>query len=77
MNQMQQYQAQWNTSSLDGLPGLQIARRGSKEWLWLGDLMSWTRRIRSQKESIALGVVIGALVMFLVQSASVSIALIS
>lgn len=37
---MNDYRAQKNSRSLDGLPGLRRARRDAKELVWLGDLRS-------------------------------------
>jgi hypothetical protein len=42
--ELQDYQKEWNSESLDGLPGLRAARRGTGEWLWLGDLKASARR---------------------------------
>lgn len=35
---MDKYRANWNRRSLDGLPGLRVARRDYGEYLFLGDV---------------------------------------
>ena len=62
---MSQYQAKWNTSSLDGLPGLQAARRDGKEWLWLESIRAWIRKVAAQKEGIVMGLILGMAVVLL------------
>ncbi|KAK5997889.1 Pyridoxamine 5'-phosphate oxidase family protein ustO [Cladobotryum mycophilum] len=44
-NTMLGYQAVHNITSLDGLPGLRVARREAGQWLWLSDAKSRVRRI--------------------------------
>jgi len=63
--ELHEYQAEWNASSLDGLPGLKVARRDSGERLWLTDLRTRIRSIRAQKQGMAAGIIIGALLMYL------------
>jgi hypothetical protein len=42
--ELQDYQKEWNTESLDGLPGLRAARRDMGESLWLEDLKATARK---------------------------------
>ena len=63
--EMHNYQAEWNASSLDGLPGLKVARRDNGERLWLSDLRTRVRGIRAQRQGIAAGMIISALLMYL------------
>ncbi|KEF52930.1 uncharacterized protein A1O9_10836 [Exophiala aquamarina CBS 119918] len=41
---MNDYRANWNRRSLDGLPGLRVARKDFGESLWLGDVTSQVRK---------------------------------
>lgn len=64
-NELQKYQSEWNADSLDGLPGLSVARRDRGEILWLTGLKAGGRRILGQREGLAWGFVAGVLVMWL------------
>ena len=64
-NELQKYQAQWNADSLDGLPGLSVARRDRGERLWITGLQARGRRILGQREGLAWGFLGGVLVMWL------------
>ena len=64
--QLRGYQAGFNSKSLDGLPGLRVARRDQGERLWLTDAKSWGRRIMAQKEGILVGLLIVNLAIILV-----------
>lgn len=59
------YQAQWNADSLDGLPGLSVARRDRGERLWVTGLQARGRRILGQREGLAWGFLAGALVVWI------------
>ncbi|KAI1372241.1 pyridoxamine phosphate oxidase [Hypoxylon crocopeplum] len=52
---VQIYQAEVNTHSLDGLPGLRSARRQIGERMVLGDAKARLRLLLAQREGIALG----------------------
>lgn len=67
-NKLREYQAQWNHSSLDGLPGLKVARRDRGEVLWVGDLKAWSRRVVGQREAVLVGVVVGMVVYSVLQA---------
>jgi len=41
---MDDYRANWNRRSLDGLPGLRVARKDFGESLWLGDVSAQVRK---------------------------------
>ncbi|KAK5049056.1 hypothetical protein LTR84_005478 [Exophiala bonariae] len=41
---MHEYRANWNRRSLDGLPGLRVARKDFGERLWLGDVGAQVRK---------------------------------
>jgi len=66
--EMREYRVEWNTRSLDGLVALTAARRDKGEWLWCGDVMAWVRRQSTQREGLMFGVVIGAVMVFLVRN---------
>lgn len=54
-NNMQKYQAQANTQSLDGLPGLRAARRDAGQRLWVGDAKVRVKKILAETEAIMFG----------------------
>lgn len=58
-NAVEDFQAQWNTRSLDGLPGLRAARRMKGEWLWVLDLRAKVVRAVTPWETMLLGMVMG------------------
>jgi len=66
--EMHKYQAVWNASSLDGLPGLKSARRDNGERFWLTDLKAWARRIRTQRQAIAFGMLLNIFLMYLISA---------
>jgi hypothetical protein len=41
---MDDYRAKMNSRSLDGLPGLRVARKDKGEYLWLRDMEAQVRR---------------------------------
>ena len=54
------YWAQWNSSSLDGLPGVEAARRANGErWLVVGNARAWARRIMGMREAVGVGFIGG------------------
>ena len=50
-----EYQAKNNTQSLDGLPGLRVARRAAGQRLWVGDVRARIRRVLHERDGICLG----------------------
>lgn len=64
-NGAHKYQAEKNSRSLDGLPGLKTARRDNKEVLWVGDALAYLRRLSSEKVSAVVGFVLGASFYFI------------
>jgi hypothetical protein len=64
--QMQTYQQEWNTRSLDGLPGLRSALKDSGEYIWRVELKNWLSRHRNEVEtmkSLALVMFVGLMVL--------------
>jgi len=64
-NELQNYQAKWNAESLDGLPGLSVARRDRGQRLWVTGLKARAKRVLGQREGLAWGLLWGALVMWM------------
>lgn len=64
-DELQKYQATWNAGSLDGLPGLSVARRDRGERLWVTGLKARGKGILGQREGLAWGFLAGALVMWM------------
>lgn len=60
---LEDYQAQWNADSLDGLTGLRAARRKKGETMWVSDLRARYRRVMGQREARWWGFVEGVVVM--------------
>lgn len=57
--ELESYQAEWNSDSLDGLPGMRIARKKKGEnLLWVGDAAAWLKRTRW--DAYLLGIAVGA-----------------
>jgi len=57
------YRKQANWRSLDGLPGLRMARRDRGQWMWVENIRAWGRRIGGQREAVIVGVALGLLGM--------------
>ncbi|KAI4145817.1 MAG: hypothetical protein LQ340_006149, partial [Diploschistes diacapsis] len=55
---LENYRAQWNVRSLDGLPGLRAARRDNGEILLVGDAAATARKMGMQWRAVLLGVFI-------------------
>ncbi|PWW71940.1 hypothetical protein C7212DRAFT_360280 [Tuber magnatum] len=57
---LQKYRAEWNSNSLDGLPGLRSARREKGERaLWAGDLLARVKRVGYEWEGLLIGLGVG------------------
>lgn len=56
-----EYQTQANLDSLDGLPGLRVARRAAGQWLWAADARAHCKRVLAEREAIVFGFVLGLL----------------
>lgn len=67
-NELHAYQAEWNAKSLDGLPGLRVARRDAKERLWLTGTKAHVQRVVAQREALLLGIGIGMILMLVVEA---------
>ncbi|RPB09131.1 hypothetical protein P167DRAFT_548362 [Morchella conica CCBAS932] len=60
---MDDYEVEWNSDSLDGLPGLRSARRhGGERWLWVGDAKARVKRVFGEWDALLVGVAVGAVV---------------
>lgn len=61
--QLGSYQAEWNSGSLDGLPGMRSARLGNGErLLWVGDKKAWLKRAAASWDTLLFGIAVGAMV---------------
>lgn len=57
---LKSYQAEWNSGSLDGLPGLRSARREKGERaLWVRDLLIGAKRVGYEWEGLLVGLGVG------------------
>lgn len=61
--EMDFYRQTKNVRSLDGCPGLKVARRQKGEYLLLEDGLAWFRRVGRQWDAILLGFVLAMLMM--------------
>lgn len=50
--QIQTYQQEWNSRSLDGLPGLRSALKDSGHYTWRLELENWWSQHRNEVETI-------------------------
>ena len=66
--EMRDYQKEWNSHSLDGLPGLQVALRDAGERVWVARTKAWARRMGAEKDAVGLGVLLGFLMLLLWQT---------
>jgi len=64
---IEDYQAENNFRSLDGLPGLKAARRKRGEILWVGDIGAWFRRVFRSTDVLIMGVLFGILMSLFFQ----------
>ena len=65
-NEMLAWQAEYNSSSLDGCPGLRTAMRDHKETVWVSLARSRMRRIMAQRDAVGFGMLLGVIAMLLV-----------
>ncbi|KAL4891507.1 hypothetical protein BDV59DRAFT_203415 [Aspergillus ambiguus] len=57
-NQLREYQQQWNSQSLDGLPGLQTALKDTGRSVWVTRLANWLNRHGDEIEMIKSSILI-------------------
>lgn len=67
-NALLTYQAENNASSLDGCTGLRAAMRDHGERIWLSNGKALVRRVVGQREGVAVGTVLGVLILLFWQS---------
>ena len=65
--QLREYQQQWNSQSLDGLPGLQSAQKDNGQWVWVGRLRNWIRCHRGEVEMVKTSVLLLFVMMVVLQ----------
>lgn len=58
-NELQRYQAEWNSSSLDGLPGMRAAVRDAGGRYWVLEMRAQIRRVGQQRGALLVGIFIG------------------
>ena len=62
-NQLLDYQAENNSSSLDGCPGMRAAMRDHGDIVWLALARAGVRRIVAQKEALIVGIALGMVLL--------------
>lgn len=62
-NSLLEYQAEWNSNSLDGCPGMRAAMRDRGETVWLALAKARMRRTLAQKEALIVGIVLGVVLL--------------
>lgn len=67
-NELLQYQAHCNSSSIDGCPGMRTAMRDHGDTLWLSFAKARLRRILGEKDALLVGIVFGAALLLLIQA---------
>lgn len=63
--EMDVYRQTKNVRSLDGCPGLRVARRQKGEYMLLEDGLAWLKRVASQWDAILVGAVLAVVMMLL------------
>ena len=64
-NQLLDYQAEWNSGSLDGCPGMRAAMRDHGDIVWLTLAGARVRRIAAQKEALIVGIALGMVLLLI------------
>ncbi len=62
-NELLDYQAEYNSSSIDGCPGMRAAMRDHGDIVWLTLARARVRRIVVQKEALTVGVALGMVLL--------------
>ena len=62
-NQLLDYQAEMNTDSLDGCPGMRAAMRDHGDMVWLTLAKARIRRILAQTEALTVGIALGMVLL--------------
>ena len=66
-NTLLEYQAQNNSSSLDGCPGMRSAMREHGDRVWLVLTKAEARRIIAQKKAVFVGLIMGIVLVLALQ----------
>ena len=66
-NTLLDYQAEYNSSSLDGCPGMRSAMRDRGDRVWVMLLKARIRRIGTQTEAVLAGIVLGVALLAFAQ----------
>lgn len=66
-NKMLEWQAHYNSSSLDGQPGLRSAIRGNGDQVWAKLVKARLRTISAQREAVVMGLIMGGALVLLLQ----------
>lgn len=64
-NQLLDYQAENNSSSLDGCPGMRAAMKDHGDIVWLNMAKARVRRIVAQKEALIVGITLGTVLLLI------------
>ncbi len=67
-NELLEWQADYNSSSIDRCPGMRTAVRDHGDILWLTLAKARMRRILMEKDALFVGVVFGVALLLLIQS---------
>lgn len=66
-NELLNWQAHYNSSSLDGCPGMRSAMRDHGDWVWFTLAKARARRIWMQREALWTGWVLGVVCLLFAQ----------
>ena len=69
-NTLLDYQAEMNSRSLDGCPGMRSAMRDRGEQVWFMVLKARMRRLGTEREAILVGIFIGVALLLALQMVS-------
>ena len=63
-NRLLDYQAENNSGSLDGCPGMRAAMRDRGDIVWLALTKARVRRVAAQTEALTVGIALGMVLLF-------------
>ena len=67
-NQLLDYQAENNSDSLDGCPGMRAAMRDHGDIVWLTLAKARVRRVAAQTEALIVGIALGMVLLLVSQT---------
>ena len=66
-NELLEWQAYYNSSSIDGCPGMRSAMRDHGDRVWFVLIRARVRRLLAQKEALSVGLCVGVVLVLVFQ----------